>query len=288
MDVSIIIVSYNTCDILSACLNSIKEQTKEISYEVIVVDNDSKDNTKLMIENNYQWVKIIKSSVNLGFGRANNLGVSYARGKYLFFLNSDTVLINNAVYYFFEFAEKHHKPFGALGCILTGVNGLPCHSYGKFITPKNELKESIAKYLRFLKDKSLLHPNKITSPLDVDYITGADLFVPKKVFEDIGGFDPLFFMYCEEVDWQKRMDDKNLKRLIIPGPEIVHLEGGSDLSKSSIWSKSRRNNFHKSKKIYYVKHFNHKIMPFFKTCKFLLDLPIIALLKIYDKFNHRP
>ncbi len=100
MDVSIIIVSYNTCDILSACLNSIKEQTKEISYEVIVVDNDSKDNTKLMIENNYQWVKIIKSSVNLGFGRANNLGVSYARGKYLFFLNSDTVLINNAVYYF--------------------------------------------------------------------------------------------------------------------------------------------------------------------------------------------
>lgn len=273
MDVSIIIVNYNTIELLKNCLSSIKNSISGISYEVIVVDNASIDNSVRILTELFPDVFVIESKENLGFGRANNLGSKHAKGKYLFYLNSDTILLNDAVSEFFRFAESSDEKIGALGCILTGPDGKTCHSYGKMITPSYELKNEIARYLRFLKPRWLTMPDKVKNPLSVDYITGADLFVPREVFEKTGGFDPDYFMYCEEVDWQKRMDKLNLKRFIIPGPEIIHLEGGSDTNKKKSWSKSRISNIQNSRKIFYKKHFNKSVLTIFLVFQGIIQLP---------------
>ncbi|MDE7420917.1 MAG: glycosyltransferase family 2 protein [Muribaculaceae bacterium] len=283
MDVSIIIVNYNTRDILRDCIWSIKSQSKDIEYEVIVVDNDSSDGTLEMLQREFPEVKAIDAGQNLGFGRANNLGMQQARGKYLFLLNSDTIIVNNAIKIFFDKAEhlmQEDGQIGVLGAILYGSDSKTCHSYGSFITPKMELKEVMAKYLRFLKDKKNTNPPSVETNLNVDYITGADMFVPAKVFKATGGFDPDFFMYCEEVDWQKRMDEKGYRRIIVNGPEIIHLEGGSDTNKKKSWSPNRLANLYKSRKIYREKHYNKVLLPFFRMLRLLLDMPSILILAL--------
>lgn len=277
MDVSVIIVSYNTKQLLSDCLNSIKEKTIDVKYEVIVIDNNSNDGSQEMLKRNFPWVRLIDSKENLGFGKANNLGMKNAKGKYFFLLNSDTILVNNAVKEFFDYSETH-TGFGALGSILLDKDLKPCHSYGKFPTQLSTLKEALAKYLRFLKDKQKFHPDEISEPIEVEYITGADLWIPKSVFDNTGGFDPDYFMYFEESDWQKRMDDIGLMRYVIPEPRIIHLEGGSDSSKSHIWSPNRLKNFYKSQKVYHHKHFNKWTYPLFRIAYWIINTPSLIML----------
>ena len=119
MDVSIIIINYNTRQMLANCLNSLYEFTKEIQFEVIVVDNASKDGSEQYICSKFPQVKWVNSGGNVGFGRANNLGIKYAKGKYLFLLNSDTLLLNNATKAFYNYAESHiGERIGVLGCWL--------------------------------------------------------------------------------------------------------------------------------------------------------------------------
>ena len=280
MNVSVIIVSYNTCGLLVDCIESIYRQTCGVEFEIIVVDNDSKDDTCETVERMFPKIRLIKSAVNLGFGKANNLGADNARGKYLFFLNSDTVLRNNAIKMFFDFAESSGEKIGALGAILKAPDGGTCHSFGKFITMRSELHGVVAKYLRFLKDSNNSCPHPVSVPMAVDYITGADLFVPRAVYVELGGFDPAFFMYCEEVDWQRRMQEAGYVRLVINGPEIVHLEGGSDGSKSHIWSASRLKNISVSKRIYLQKYNKGIGYALFRVLYYLLKLPIVLMLII--------
>lgn len=280
MDVSIIIVNYNTSKLLSECLHTIRQHTHCLEYEVIVVDNDSKDNSRDMIKKDFPWVRLIESPTNLGFGGANNLGMKAANGKYFFLLNSDTLLRNNAIKYFFDFAENGNSDT-VLGCILLSSDHKPCHSYGNFITPQSELKQSLARFLPFLKDKTNLHPPTINQAIETEYITGADLWIPKKIYERVGGFDEDFFMYCEEVDWQLRMHQNGIRRLIIPGPEIIHLEGGSDKSVSSIWSASRLGRLYKSKRLYHKKHFGKGFKyRIFRMLYLMLNTPAILLLSV--------
>ena len=108
VDVSIIIVSYNTAELLENCINSIVEKTQNISYEVIVVDNDSCDNSISLLYEKFDWVKVIVSKKNLGFGRANNLGIEVASGRNILFLNSDTILINNAIKILSDFLDGNN------------------------------------------------------------------------------------------------------------------------------------------------------------------------------------
>ena len=122
IDVSIIIVNYNTCELTKQCIDSVFEKTSGISFEVIVVDNDSKDDSIKVLSQDSR-VNFIESGANLGFGRANNLGIKHSTGKYVFFLNSDTLLLNNAVKKFWDFATTHSSfAIGALGCQLVDEN----------------------------------------------------------------------------------------------------------------------------------------------------------------------
>ena len=225
MYVSVIIVNYNTRQMTCDCLHSIRMHTRDVNYEIIVVDNASTDGSVAHIKTHFAGVRVISSDRNLGFGKANNKGALEARGKYLFFLNSDTLLLNNAIHFFFYYMERN-KEVGAVGGILLNEQGQVSFSYSRFPSPQTEVKYVLNK---------LFHrptiPTVPSQPVSVDFISGADLFIRKATFERLNGFDPEFFMYYEEVDLQKRMDLLGLKRIILPEVRIIHLEGGSFASK---------------------------------------------------------
>lgn len=230
MDVSIIIVNYNTRELTIQCLRSIYEQTTGLEFEVIVVDNASTDNSCTSIKTNFPNVFLIESDENLGFGKANNLGANIAKGKYLFFLNSDTILLNNSIYILFQFNEIYGNKLniGVSGGILLDENRIETGSFGPLPTKMNTLKLILGFLPRFTK----MTPIELTyfqtnEYLEVGYITGADMFISKFVFQNIGSFDPIFFMYYEETDLQLRLKNKNFRNYIVDKTQIVHLEGAS-------------------------------------------------------------
>lgn len=239
MDVSIIIVNYNTRDLLRDCLQSVYQHTQGIDFEVIVSDNGSEDGSQDMIRALFPDVILIENNANLGFGAANNRGLDVARGKYIFYLNSDTILLNNAVKIFFDYWENSSdkEKLGALGANLVDEDMQVIHSFGVFPKLRNAIyhlaralygvvKLSLGKFL-FKKEIPLLEAASERTAYkegDVDYITGADLFLPNSPF---ARFDEGFFMYCEETDMQEIMCSKGKRRILIPGPKIIHLCGAS-------------------------------------------------------------
>lgn len=221
-DVSIVIVNYNTKVLLCDCLDSIFSLTKRIEFEVIVVDNASSDGSETYVRERFPSILWVNSGSNLGFGRANNLGAERAIGKYIFFLNSDTILLNDAVSLFFDYMETNRDKgnIGVVGAYLLDKNENLNFSYGDFPTPKSEFL-----YLwRRLCRKSVEVSDADKS---VDCISGADLFMPRELFLQVGGFDSQIFMYYEETDLQYRLSKIGINRKVILGPRIIHLEGGS-------------------------------------------------------------
>jgi GT2 family glycosyltransferase len=278
MDVSIIVVNYNTRKLTIQCLASVFEQTKDVSFEVILVDNASTDDSCILIIKQFPQTILIEANENLGFGRANNLGAKIAKGKYLFFLNSDTILINNAVKYFFEFFESHpHDDIGALGSLLLDNELNPTHSSGLFPIKRKILKVTYLGYFdrnyfdRNYREEKLAFINE--SSFEVDYITGADLFILHDVFIKLNGFDPSYFMYYEDTDLQKRIKNIRLKCVIISKPMIIHLEGGSNVSAS--FSIKKRIMLTKSMFLYFRKHSGLFSYYFFRICYFFIRTPIL-------------
>lgn len=237
MDVSVIIVNYNTKELTRNCLKSIYEHTYDIDFEVIVSDNGSIDGSIEMIKNEFPQVILIENNANLGFGAANNRGLKSAKGKYVFYLNSDTILLNNAVKMFFDYWENspEKETIGALGGCLLNKNLETMHSGAPFPTYitfcKNQLKRLIfhiiKSFLFFIKLFFLYEKKRREIPVSVfvkigetsGYITGADLFILNNVY---ALFDENFFMYCEETDLELQLKKKGMKRIIIDGPRIQH------------------------------------------------------------------
>ncbi len=232
MDVSIIIVNYNTKEFTRNCLKSLFEQTKDIAFEVLVSDNGSKDGSIEMIKSEFPQVILIENNENLGFGAANNRGLKKAKGKYIFYLNSDTVLLNNAVKIFFDYWENYNdkEKIGGLGCNLLSNNGEIVHSYSQFPTYKSSFNYLFKCFLSFIGLKELLKPilknrNKyFFMEGKVDFIVGAALFLKN---DKSALFDERFFMYYEETDLQFKLKERHKERLLIKEPKIIHFEGGS-------------------------------------------------------------
>lgn len=234
MDVSIIIVNYNTKSLLKNCIASIYNQTKDISFEVIVSDNGSTDGSIEMIKSCFSQVILIENKENLGFGKANNNGLEIAKGKYILYLNSDTVLLNNAVKIFNDFWQEHSKEnLGAIGCMLTDENGNLIHSYGTFpgfkLSVKQLLQMNITNIMlsfAYIFKINLQRPASFEKEYsgNVDYVTGADLFL---LNNEYAKFNTDFFLYFEDSSLQKKLCNMNLQRRIIYGPKIEHLCGGS-------------------------------------------------------------
>ena len=226
MDVSVIIVNYNTLQMTSDCVDSIFEMTRGISFEVILIDNASTDGSKdhFCKDNRiiYQY-----SDVNLGFGKANNKGVDIAKGRNVVFLNPDTILINNALKILSDYLDSREK-VGACGGNLYDGSGHPVISFERcFPSILSEVDRCLKGYLFkiiFGRNYKFNHTDKV---LNVAYIVGADLMVKKSILNDIGAFDKRFFMYYEEVELCKRIFDSGYKIVNVPSAMITHLEGQS-------------------------------------------------------------
>ena len=227
VDVSVIIVNYNTLHVLLPCIDSIVSRTENISYEIIVVDNGSTDGSLETLAQDHR-IKFVPTGENLGFGKANNIGLKHAHGKFIFFLNSDTLLVNNAIKIMYDFAQNHIIHLGALGCILENRAGEPIHSYGHFPRMRDDFQKLVVnpvkKALRIYKATHIVWPEKYMS---VDYVTGADLMVSKELLDKCGAFHPAFFMYCEETEMEHRFQKHGYVNILLRGPRIIHLEGES-------------------------------------------------------------
>lgn len=258
MQVSIIIVNYNTKKITNDCIDSIISQTKDIEYEIILIDNASTDGSKEYFEKRND-IKYIYSNENLGFGRANNLGAKEAKGDFLFLLNSDTLLIENSIkklYYFFCQNELGLK-IGALGCVLIDKN-LKINGFGdEFPSCTKEISNylSLIPILKFFSKRNIRKELELLANdyFEIDYVIGADILMRKEVFNNLNGFDEDFFMYYEESDLQKRMNLLNLKSFIYTKTNIIHLEDASGKAIEH-YSNMKRIIVHKSKNLYLKKN----------------------------------
>lgn len=284
MDVSIIIVNYNTKQLLADCIASIYKYTTNIKYEIIVSDNGSEDGSKDYVLNLFPNVIYIENNENLGFGRANNVGVKKASGKYIFLLNSDTVLLNNAIYLFFEYAEKNENLL--LGSYLLDRDMNIGASYGKFEKYFTYIKrfqyDFLPKYCRTIL-KNRAEKNRICKKEEkiVDFLSGADLFIKKEIFSELGGFDENIFMYSEDSDLCRRAALKGYYSKVITSPEIMHLEGQSSTSSS------RKLIMKEKSLLYYLRKYSTSDREFRKITNIYFWVSLLRFLSFSYKWDEK-
>lgn len=226
LDVSIIIVNYNTFKITAECIDSVVEKTEGIDYEIILVDNASTDGSKEHFEKDAR-VRYLYQEENLGFGRANNLGLQHAQGRNILFLNPDTILVNNAVQLLSSYLDENPEA-GACGGNLYDAQMRPAMSF-KRIYPGigDELNNFFFHVPEKLIYRNSWYFNHSGKPVDVAYISGADLMVRRSILQENGAFSPEFFMYYEETDLCIRIRRAGFRLVSVPQAQIQHLEGKS-------------------------------------------------------------
>ncbi len=226
---SIIIVNWNTADLLRNCLNSIPRTNPDGKYEIIVVDNASIDNSVAMVRQNFPDVILIQNQENLGFARATNVGIKASRGDVILLLNSDAELKSDNIFEKVErFLMEHHN-VGILGVNLIFPDGVPQASGGRFISNWELFKQQIL----FL-DSPLFHliKSKLAAPAkqqiyEIDYVTGACFFVQKKVIDEIGMLDENFYIYGEDMEFCYRAKQRGWKSVVLPALQAIHLKSQS-------------------------------------------------------------
>lgn len=230
IDLSIVILNYNTRQLTYDCIESILENTADVNFEIILIDNNSTDGSQDFLSKKYKdhkTIKIVFSDTNLGFGRGNNLGSKHAKGEYLLFLNSDTLIPNSSISKAFEEAKKN-KNLGVYSVALKNADGSSQVSGGAFPTLFN-----IFAWQLFLDDLPFVgamiksfHPHSNDSFVP-EWVTGAFMIVKKDFFQKAGGFDKNIFMYTEEMELCFRLNKLGKDILYQPDIAITHLGGAS-------------------------------------------------------------
>lgn len=224
---SIIIVNWNTRDLLAQCLHSIYDTTGHLSLEIIVVDNASTDGSQEMVRQQFPHVCLIANLENVGFARANNQAMSVSNGRYMLLLNSDALLSANAVQTMIDLAEAKPQA-GIVGAQLLNPDGSFQASHAPFPNLGQEflILSGLGRmfYGRWYPSRG---PEEDKGPQMVDYVGGACLLVRRETVEEVGGLDEGYFMYAEEVDWCYTMREKGWQVWYQPAAKVIHLGGGS-------------------------------------------------------------
>ena len=250
---SIIIVNYNSGEELIVCIKSIRRYLTNVSYEIIVVDNNSTDNSRELLKEYSVEIKTIILETNTGFSSANNYGVDKSTGEYLLLLNPDTILIDSTLKEMIKFLNVY-PDIGVVGPFLIGENGenhLPPYYFPLL---KHQIMEALFIHNYYWKYKKRLHQKNLMnqlSPFEVDWISGACFLFVREVFTETGGLDERFHLYAEDVDWCKRIRERGWKIYCYPKCKIVHLKGTSTHKDFH----SLVYNRYKSKRIYVQKHY---------------------------------
>ncbi len=264
MDVSVIIVNYHSAGLVTDCIRSIREKTDGITYEIIVVDNASGDGSVETLREAFgSGITLIPSAENLGFGKANNLGATRATGEYLFLLNPDTLLVNNAIKTLFDYLQAHSE-VGVAGGNLYSPDMMPAPSFCRtFDDLKSERRRAGWRYILGSKLRDKLSPRPMTefnatqSPETVAYIFGADMMMKKSLFDSVGGFDPDFFMYAEEEELTWRITRKGYQVVSVPDAKIIHLEGATTKKQNAFSERQFKMRMHGTL-TYYLKRFGQE------------------------------
>jgi len=261
IDLSIIIINYRTPTLTVRCIESIAN-ISTLNYEIIVIDNHSEDHSTQYIRSKFQTIQIIENYENEGFGRANNLGASIAKGQHLLFLNSDILIKNGTIEYCVNFLKTNSR-IGAMGCQLRNEDGsIQKSTYTNVGKLKSILFRSILISYFFHERKS-----------EIEGVMGAFFLMPAKIFHEVNGFDTDFFMYGEELELCQRIIKKGYSIVSTTDVEAIHKHGGS--SNGSDWG-SKQNwlstalLFYKTNGLggYFIYHF-------FQIAVFLMNLSVL-------------
>jgi GT2 family glycosyltransferase len=274
-DLSIVILSYNTKDLLHECLSAVYDRiSKQVLFEVIVVDNASSDDSVTMVKKNFPQVILIENKDNLGFSKGNNVGIKHAKGKYVLFLNSDAIVYKDTVETMLAFMGSH-RDAGAATCMVAMPNGeIDDASHRGFPTPWNAfchfsgLGKVFPKSMVFngyhlgYKDIDKIH--------EIDALAGAFMLVRREAGEQVGWWDEDYFFYGEDLDFCYKLKQKKWKIYFVPSAKVLHYKGVSGgikkesqhVTKASKETKIRATNARfDAMKIFYKKHYTKKYHP---------------------------
>ncbi|MEM5564260.1 glycosyltransferase family 2 protein [Psychroserpens sp. AS72] len=225
MDISIIIINFNSSNYTINCIESIYKYTKDVNYEIIVVDNNSsyEDIETLSAFLEGKPITFLKSKVNLGFGGGNHFGYQFAKGNHYAFINNDAELTENSLLKLLNYSNKNKKA-GVIGLHQVNKdNERFKYSYRQFI----DLKYHLFKQKKPQKYYSKKTNSDLTSPFEVDIVSGAFMFFKKEAYEVAGGFDPNIFLFYEEMDICLRLKDKGYQTIFYPESTFIHYMGQS-------------------------------------------------------------
>lgn len=277
--ISVLIINYNTPELVKQAVASVYKYMKDLSFEVIVVDNASSKGSIEKALTNFPEVILIKSKENIGFGRANNLGFKHGKGDFIFLLNSDAYLIDStSVSMMIEYLNQHEN-VGIVGPNFLKADGSKNYAYGNLLGFRKIISdmgiweipnESKTDFATFKVCDS-------NSTKEVGYLAAAGIIIKRSVIEQLGLFDPKFFLYFEDMELGWRYSKNGFKSVLLPEATIIHLGGASSGTQSPTIARYIFN----SKK-YYLR----KTLGVFKYLIVqLLDLILLTIKKIRKRLN---
>lgn len=263
-ELSVIIVNYNDCAHLPACLSSLKIALSSLSAEVILVDNQSGDGSPSLVRSSFPWVRLIENDQNVGYPRANNIGFRQSQGEYVLFLNTDTIMPATALASLLT-EIKARPEIGAVGPALVQENGRFQVSFGKTVGIFSEIRQKLIlnPYFRI----ALRYSRK---PRAVGWLSGACLLAKRAALEAAGLFDEAFFIYFEDIDLCQRISGQGFKLVFVPAVKVSHAGGAATSSRR--WQS--RLEYRRSQLHFYKKH-NSRLSS--RLLRFYLKSTILAL-----------
>ena len=228
MDVSIIVVAWNVRELLYDCLKSVYEETRGLDFEVIYVDNASQDGSVEMVRNRFLGVRIIENEKNEGFVIANNQGIEIAAGRYVLLLNSDTIVLDNAIKRAVEFADAHPQA-AVVGCKILNPDGTLQRDC--FMYPSVSNAFISATYLNKIFPRSRFWGRErmtwcdFDQAMEVETVAGCFSLVRKEAIEQVGLMDRIYYVFGDDPDWCYRFSKAGWKIMFTPDPRIIHYKG---------------------------------------------------------------
>ena len=250
MKLSIVILNYNVRYFLELCLKSVQAATRNLDAEVIVVDNNSQDDSCLMVEQLFPEVLLIQNKENFGFSKGNNIGVAKTKGEYICILNPDTVVAEDSFTKLLDFAEKQRN-LGMVSCRL--IDGK-----GSFL-PESKRNVPVVKvaFQKMLGNSSSYYANHLKEfeTGKIDILVGAFMLMKRDVYDEVNGFDEDYFMYGEDIDLSYKVLKAKYDNFYFGDTTIIHFKGESTLK-----DKTYARRFYEAMQIFYKKHFKKNLL----------------------------
>lgn len=230
-DISIVFTNWNTRDYMRDCIYSVREKTRGVTYNIVVVDDGSTDGSVEMLRTEFPDVKVIVNERNLGVAKAYNRGVAKATGRYIQMLNTDMILVGNPIKTLYDFLESHPEA-AACGAWLRNRDMTSQTSFGNFPSMKMALADAFFLNELFPRagfpKRSAIPVESINAPFETDYVTGASMLFRKSIVDKMGFLDDHFTSYYEETDFCYRVKRNGFgKVFFVPDAQIIHFGGVS-------------------------------------------------------------